>query len=71
MTQIGVVGGVYGFYASIVATIVGYFSDFDYRSTIIKKLFLLKQSDKRFYAKFLKYDGEDDGTEKRQKKNCC
>ena len=42
MTQLGVVGGVYGFYASIVAVIVGYFADFDYRTTIIKKLFLEK-----------------------------
>ena len=42
MNQIGVVGGVYGFYASIVAAIVGYFSDFDYQTTIIKKLFLEK-----------------------------
>ena len=38
----GVVGGIYGFYASIVAVIVGYFTEFDYRTTIIKKLFLEK-----------------------------
>jgi hypothetical protein len=42
MNQIGVVGGIYGFYASIIAVVVGYFSDFDYRTTIIKKLFLEK-----------------------------
>jgi hypothetical protein len=42
MNQIAVVGGIYGFYASIVADIVGYFSDFDYQTTIIKNLFLEK-----------------------------
>ena len=67
MNQIGVVGGIYGFYASIIAVVVGYFSDFDYRTTIIKKLFIEKQSDKRFYSRFL----NDNGTQKRQKKNCC
>ena len=40
MNQLGVVGGIYGFYASIVAVFVGYFTEFDYRTTIIKKMFL-------------------------------
>ena len=42
LNQLGVVGGIYGFYASIVAVLVGYFSELDYRTTIIKKLFLEK-----------------------------
>ena len=40
MNSLGVVGGIYGFYASIVGVLVGYFSEFDYRTTVIKRLFL-------------------------------
>jgi hypothetical protein len=40
MNQIGIVGGVAGFYSSIVLAIVSYFSEFDYLTTVIKKLFL-------------------------------
>ena len=40
MNQIGIVGGIYSFYAGIIVVVVGYFSEFDYLTTVIKKLFL-------------------------------
>jgi hypothetical protein len=40
MNQIGIVGGIAGFYSSGVVVIVGYFTEFDYLTTVIKKLFL-------------------------------
>jgi len=40
LNQIGIVGGIAGFYAGIFAVLVGYFAEFDYLTTVIKKLFL-------------------------------
>jgi len=53
MNQIGILGGISGFYSSILAIIVGYFAEFDYLSTFIKKLFLEEQTDEKFYSRFL------------------
>jgi hypothetical protein len=66
LNQIGIVGGIAGFYAGIFAVIVGYFAEFDYLTTVIKKLFLEEQSDKKFFARFL----NDHGPVKKSKKNC-
>jgi hypothetical protein len=67
MNQIGIVGGIAGFYAGVVAVLVGYFAEFDYLTTVIKKLFLEEQSDKKFFARFL--NGQ--GPVSKSKKNCC
>jgi len=40
MNQIGIVGGIAGFYTSCLAIVVGYFTEIDYHATVIKKLFL-------------------------------
>ncbi len=56
MNQIGIVGGIAGFYASIIMVIVGYFAEIDYLSGVIKKLYLEEQSDKKFFARFLNED---------------
>jgi len=40
MNQIGIVGGIAGFYTSVLAIVVGYFTEIDYNATVIKKLFL-------------------------------
>jgi len=40
LNQIGVIGGIYGFLATIIMTVVGHFVDIDYYATFIKKLFL-------------------------------
>jgi len=53
MNQIGILGGISGFYSSILAIIVGYFAEFDYLTTFIKKLFLEEQTDEKFYSRFL------------------
>jgi len=45
MNEIGILGGIASFYASIIVVIVGYFADIDYHATVIKKLFLEEQSD--------------------------
>jgi len=66
MNQIGILGGIAGFYSGIVAIIVGYFAEFDYLTAFIKRLFLEEETDERFYAKYLREDWD-------QKKNrkCC
>jgi len=40
MDKLGLVGGIYGFYASIIAVVIGYFAQFDYHAHVIKNLFL-------------------------------
>jgi len=40
LDRLGIVGGIYGFIASIAAVIVGYFANFDYHAHVIKNLFL-------------------------------
>jgi len=40
MNQIGIIGGIYGFWATIIMTVVSRFVDIDYYATFIKKLFL-------------------------------
>ena len=40
MNQIGIVGGIYGFYAGIILALLSYFTEIDYLTTVIKKLFL-------------------------------
>jgi len=40
MNQIGIIGGIYGFWETIIIFFVGYFADIDYYATLIKKLFL-------------------------------
>jgi len=40
MNQIGIFGGIAGFYSSILAIIVGYFAEIDYLTAFIKRLFL-------------------------------
>jgi len=40
MNQIGIIGGIYGFWATIIMTVVGHFVDIDYYAILIKKLFL-------------------------------
>ena len=40
MNQIGIVGGIYSFYAGIVLVVVSYFTEIDYLTNVIKKLFL-------------------------------
>lgn len=66
LNQIGIVGGIAGFYAGLFSVLVGYFAEFDYLTTVIKKLFLEEQSDKKFFARFL----NDHGLVKKSKKNC-
>jgi len=53
MNQIGIVGGIAGFYSSIIIVLVGYFAEIDYFATVIKKLYLEEQTDRKFFAKFL------------------
>jgi len=53
MNQIGIVGGIAGFYSSIIMVVVGYFAEIDYFATVIKKLYLDERSDSKFFAKFL------------------
>jgi len=40
MNEIGILSGISGFYSSIIVVIVGYFAEFDYLTTVIKRLFL-------------------------------
>jgi hypothetical protein len=40
MNQIGIVGGIYSFYFGIILAFLNYFTEFDYLTTVIKKLFL-------------------------------
>ena len=65
MNQIGIVGGIYGFYGGIIVWLLGYFTTIDYLTTVITKLFLEESSDKKFYKKFI----EESSNAK--KKNCC
>jgi hypothetical protein len=51
----------------VIVVIVSYFTEFDYLTTVIKRLFLEELSDKKFYSRFL----NDDGTVKKDEKNCC
>ena len=51
----------------LILVIVNYFTEFDYLTTVIKKLFLEELKDKKFYARFI----NDDGTVKKEKMNCC
>lgn len=67
MNQIGIVGGIAGFYAGVVAFLVGYFAEFDYLTTVIKKLFLEEQSDKKFFSRFI----TDQKPIKKSKNHCC
>ena len=67
MNQIGIVGGIYGFYGGIIVWLLSYFTSIDYLTTVIKKLFLEESSDKKFYKRFF----DDDGGKKKIKKNCC
>ena len=53
MNQIGILGGIGGFYYSILAVIVGYFAEIDYLTAFIKRLFLEEQTDEKFYHRFL------------------
>jgi len=69
MNQIGILGGISGFYKTILALIVGYFAEIDYLTTFIKKLFLEEQTDEKFYSRFLKEDNYDGMTD--AKKNWC
>jgi len=48
--------------------IVGYFAEYDYLTTVIKKIFLQEESDEKFYARFLNEKRTD---KKKIKKNCC
>ncbi len=66
MNQIGIVGGIYGFYGGIILSILSYFTSIDYLTTVIQKLFLEENSDMKFYNRFL----NDDGKAKRIKSNC-
>ena len=61
MNQIGIVGGIYGFYGGIIVWLLGYFSSIDYLTTVIKKLFLEESSDYKFYKRFI----DDEGGKKR------
>ena len=40
MNEIGTVGGIAGFYASVIMYIVSYFAEIDYFAEVIKALFL-------------------------------
>jgi len=53
MNQIGILGGIGGFYYSILAVIVGYFAEIDYLTAFIKRLFLEEQTDEKFYSRFI------------------
>jgi len=73
MNEIGIIGGIAGFWSSVVSVILGYFTEIDYLSTVIRKLFLEEVSDKEFYSKYL----NDEEALRRIKKhnsmffNCC
>jgi len=72
MNEIGIVGGIAGFWSSCIAIILGYFTEIDYFSNVIKKLFLEEVSDEEFYSKYI----NDDDALRRIKKhnsmfNCC
>jgi len=47
--------------------IVSYFAEFDYLTTVIKKIFLREETDEKFYAKFINKVKPDNKT----KKNFC
>lgn len=40
MNEIGIVGGIAGFYASVCMVIVSYFAEIDYFAEVIKAMFL-------------------------------
>ena len=40
MNQIGIVGGIYGFYAGIILALLSYFAEINYFTAVIEKLFL-------------------------------
>ena len=47
--------------------IVSYFAEFDYLTTVIKKIFLREETDEKFYAKFINKVKPDN----KAKKNFC
>jgi len=73
MNEIGIIGGIAGFWSSVVSIILGHFIEIDYLSNVLKKLFLEEVSDKEFYRKYL----NDEEAPRRIKKhnsmffNCC
>jgi len=60
INEIGILGGIAGFYSSIIVVIVGYFADIDYHVTAIEKLFLYELSDEKFFNRFLNPDGKNE-----------
>jgi len=45
LNEIGILGGIFSFYKSIIAVFLGYFIDIDYHASVIKKIFLEEQTD--------------------------
>jgi hypothetical protein len=50
---LGNVGGLQSFYAFLILAMIDYFINIDYMANIIKQLFLEKQTDKKFYQKYV------------------
>jgi len=74
--EIGIIGGITAFYASVAAVIVGYFAEIDYFTVVIRDMFLQQRDDRKFFARYLNDDDNyDDDSEfsyvPPPKPNCC
>jgi len=71
MDQIGIVGGVIGFYASIAMFVIRHFAEIDYFTTAIKSMYFEEQSDRKFFAKYVHGHDDEVNNGTRTKPNFC